>query len=94
MIVKRIVKAHILHDQLVRLCFDDGGEGLVDFSTYPKTGVFHHWDDPEFFSQMKIAHQGRALAWPKEIDLCADSLWVEAGCGTPNEVFSPAQAHA
>ena len=92
--MKRIMEAHILQGRVVRLRFDDGLQGTIDFARYPTTGVFRRWEESEFFSQMRIARQGRSLEWPGEIDLCADSLWIEAGCGAAEDVFTQTSSHA
>lgn len=75
--MKRITSAQTLPDYKLKLRFDDGVEGVVNLSGEVGKGVFAAWQDPKHFSSVKIVHNGRALEWPGEIDLCADALYLE-----------------
>ena len=55
--------------------FDDGEEGVVDYSDIPRDGVFEVWNDPEFFKRVHIDRYG-AVAWPGELDLCPDAAYM------------------
>jgi hypothetical protein len=81
--VKRIRHITIVKDYTVRLSFDDGTEGTIDFSGEPMTGVFEAWKDLAFFHKVQIGNRGRTLEWPSDIDLCADSLWIQATGADP-----------
>jgi hypothetical protein len=62
----------------VALRFDDGLTGEVDLSHLQGKGVFAAWDDPRIFKKVFVTQQG-ALAWPGEIDLCPDALYLRLG---------------
>ena len=76
--MKHIIEALVLEGYRIRLRFADGATGEIDFSSEPMTGVFEIWKDTPVFHQMKIGEHGRTLLWPGNIDLRADSLWVQA----------------
>lgn len=75
--MKRITSIEPLPDYRLKLRFDDGVEGVVNLSAEVGKGVFAAWQDPKHFASVKIVHNGRALEWPGEIDLCADALYLE-----------------
>ena len=86
--MKKILSVEVRQPLQIVLSFDDGAEGCLDLSTYPRTGVFSAWDDPAFFSQVSVGQGGRSLEWPDEIDLCADSLWLELTGNSPESIYS------
>lgn len=58
------------------LRYSDGSAGEVDLSNLSGRGVFQAWDHRGFFEQVHVAPH-RAIAWNNEIELCADSLYLE-----------------
>ncbi|MCC5851131.1 MAG: DUF2442 domain-containing protein [Verrucomicrobia bacterium] len=87
--MKHITDIQIPSHLHLRLRFDDGVEGELDFSDEPRTGVFESWNDPAYFKRVEIGERGRSLVWPGEVDLCADSLWLQV-TGSPPETLFPA----
>lgn len=74
---RRIVSAVALPPLRVVLEFDDGLIVLVDFAGVAKRGgLFEQLSDPTFFKRVRIANHGRALAWPKGLDFCADAFYL------------------
>ena len=57
------------------LKYDDGEEGEVDLSDIPRNGVFAAWSDREVFERVYIP-EFRAVAWPGDLDLCPDSMYM------------------
>jgi hypothetical protein len=68
------------------LQYDDGVSGEVDVSRYAGRGVFASWLTPGFFEQVRLAEGGHP-EWPGEIDLCADSLYIQLTGKKPEDVF-------
>lgn len=66
--------------------FDDGARGIADLSDYAGVGVFAAWLKPGLFEQVAITSDG-ALAWPGDLDLCPDALYMRVTGKTPDEVF-------
>lgn len=95
--MKRIVSVEALPDYRLHLRCDDSIEGTVDLSADVGNGVFAIWQDPEGFARVRIEHNGRALAWPGAVDLCADALYLEITGMTAEALWSgsrPASGHA
>jgi hypothetical protein len=89
--MKRINDVQVLPGHKLQLRFDDGVAGEVDLSTDAGKGIFGPWRDPGHFASVKIAHRGRALEWPGDIDLCADALYLEISGQTVEELFGKSQ---
>lgn len=75
----------------LELEFDDGVCGIVDLSDYAGLGVFEAWLKPGFFKQVAITKLG-ALAWPGDLDLCPDALYLRL-TGKPVEAVFPSFRH-
>src|SRR5438105_2294692 len=68
---------------ILRLTFDDGFAGDVDFSeTIAGGGVMTLLGDPAVFTRVKIGDGGRSLGWVdthgEDVDFCADALRFKA----------------
>lgn len=59
------------------LSFEDGVTGKIDLSEKIGRGVFQALENMENFRQVRISSDKRSLQWLNEIDLCADSLYLE-----------------
>jgi hypothetical protein len=70
----------------IRVRYEDGVEGEVDLSQYVGKGVFAAWNDPKFFESVHISPHG-SIAWSEDIELCADSIYLELTGKTPEEIF-------
>ena len=68
------------------LKYDDGEEGEVDLSDIPRNGVFAAWNDREFFERVYIP-EFRAVAWPGDLDLCPDSMYMRLTGKTVEELM-------
>jgi hypothetical protein len=82
----------------LRLAYSDGVTGEVDLSHLAGRGVFRLWDDPAAFRRVSIGSGGE-LHWSDEVELCADSLYMEITGKSPSDVFpnlapAPASSHA
>ena len=80
-----------LSDCRVEVEFDNGKRGIIDLSDYAGVGVSEAWSNPGFFEQISITDNG-ALAWPGELDLCPDVLYMRLTRKSPEELFLAAQA--
>jgi hypothetical protein len=59
------------------LSFEDSVTGKIDLSEKIGRGVFQALENMENFRQVRISSDKRSLQWLNEIDLCADSLYLE-----------------
>jgi hypothetical protein len=73
----KIEEITVLESYKIRIAFNNRVEGIWDFSGIIGVGVFKSLVDYTEFSKVEIGRRGRTLIWPKEIDICADSLLFE-----------------
>jgi hypothetical protein len=66
--------------------FADGTRGEVDLSRLAGKGVFRVWDDYRVFENVRLGDH-REIKWNDEIELCADSLYLELTHKLPEEIF-------
>jgi hypothetical protein len=70
----KIIHVAVSSPLALRLSFNDGLTGEIDMGDYANSGLFSALQDFQFFKQVSIVRDGRAIEWPGELDLCADSL--------------------
>jgi hypothetical protein len=75
----RITHVDVPRYPILRLTFDDGFAGEVDFSdTIAGAGVMALLQDPAVFARVEIGDGGRSLGWVDaqgdDVDFCADAL--------------------
>jgi hypothetical protein len=75
----------------LEVAFDNGTCGRVDLSDYAGVGVFDAWLKPGFFERVAVTNDG-TLAWPGDLDLCADAIYLRL-TGKPVEEVFPALRH-
>jgi hypothetical protein len=72
-----IILVNPLEGYRLYLKYDTGEEGIVDLNDIKGKGVFKIWNDWVVFLKARIVHHGRAIEWPDEVDLCAESLRLQ-----------------
>jgi len=78
-----IEKVEAVRYPILRVTFEDGLSGELDFSDKIRLGkVFAPLRDPEYFKQVAVARGGHAFGWNldelgAEIDFCADSTRID-----------------
>jgi Protein of unknown function (DUF2442) len=79
----RTTEVTVVGDHRLRLRFEDGVEGEVDFSGLGWNGVFAPLKDPAYFARVRLGLG--TIVWPNEADIAPETLyhWVTAGLG-PN----------
>jgi hypothetical protein len=82
----KAVQASPLEDFRLWLNFADGVEGEVDLSDLAGRGVFKAWSNRDVFRAVQVDESG-ALAWPGEIDLCPDSLYLRLTGKAAEDIF-------
>ena len=74
-----VVKAEHIEGYRIKLTFDDGREGVVDFSSYLEIGgVFERFRDPEFFKAFTINRELGVVSWDGEIEIAPETLYSKA----------------
>ena len=92
----KIARFEVLDSYRLDLVFDDGKRGVVDLSRLVGKGVFSIWADYGVFKGVRIGDCGE-LIWGDEVDLCPDSLYLEATHQEPEDIFpglTPQHVHA
>ena len=57
----------------------------------PGSGTEVMMNDPKFFAKVRAVQDGRALAWPGELEFCTDALFLEASDARGNKAKAPSQ---
>ncbi|HLA28322.1 MAG TPA: DUF2442 domain-containing protein [Syntrophales bacterium] len=74
-----VVSASYKDEYKIEVTFDDGSNGIVDFSVYlTRGGVFDRFKDIAFFKNFKINQDLGVLSWQDEIDIAPETLYSEA----------------
>jgi hypothetical protein len=62
----------------LRLTFEDGTVGDVDFSAREWRGVMEPLSDPAYFARVHVDSEAGTIAWPNGVDLAPEPLYEEA----------------
>ena len=81
-----ILEVKPLKNYKLWLKFSDRVSGEVDLSHLAGKGVFAFWNTPGNFEQVRL-ESGRRLAWNDEIDMDADSLYLQLTGKQPADLF-------
>ncbi|HYM49989.1 MAG TPA: DUF2442 domain-containing protein [Candidatus Limnocylindrales bacterium] len=73
-----IVGVAVVGDHRLRLLFDDGTVGDVDFTSRQWTGVFEPLRDPAYFAQVRVDQEAATIVWPNGIDMAPEPLYEQA----------------
>ena len=87
----RVVEVKPLSGCRIWLRFDDGVEGELDLSHLAGRGVFKAWTDRAVFDRVHVDQNG-AIAWPGDLDLCADALYLRLTGKSAAELFPQIRA--
>lgn len=73
-----VVGVAVIGPYRLRLLFDDGTVGDVDFSGREWTGVMEPLRDPDYFAQVRVDLDAATLVWPHGVDMAPEPLYEEA----------------
>ena len=65
----------------LRLTFEDGLVGIIDFGNRTWTGVFEPLRDPAYFAQVSVDREAGTIAWPNGTDMAPEPLYEKAQQG-------------
>jgi hypothetical protein len=70
--------------------FADGMRGEIDLSRLVGRGVFEVWKDRSFFDKVRLGEH-RQIKWDDDIELSADSLYLELTHKSPEDLYPALQ---
>jgi hypothetical protein len=73
-----VTGVEVVGDFLLRLSFEDGTVGDVDFSAQDWRGVLEPLRDPAYFARVRVDPEAGTIAWPNGVDLAPEPLYEEA----------------
>ncbi len=85
-----VVKAEYIDNYRLKIQFENGYSGVVDFSSYPqKGGVFSNFSDINFFKNFKISKSLGTIVWNNEVDIAPETLYEKCEQGYFNRRKKP-----
>src|ERR1700720_2402266 len=73
-----VIDVEISGEYRLRLTFDDGTVGDVDFTGREWRGVFEPRRDPDSFTRVSVDAEAGPVPWPKGGDMAPEPLYTEA----------------
>jgi Protein of unknown function (DUF2442) len=73
-----ITGVEVIGEYRLRLTFEDGTVGDVDFTGRAWGGVFEPLRDPEYFARVTVDREAGTIAWPDGLDMAPEPLYAEA----------------
>ena len=73
-----ITAVEVVGDYRLRLTFDDGTIGDVDFTGREWRGVFEPLSDAAYFARVRVDRQAGTITWPDGADMAPEPLHEEA----------------
>jgi hypothetical protein len=73
-----ILAVEVVGDYRLRLTFEDGTVGDVDFSGRDWRGVFESLRHVEFFTRVTVDPKAGTISWPGGLDMAPEPLYEEA----------------
>jgi Protein of unknown function (DUF2442) len=76
-----VTRVEVVGDHRLRLGFEDGTEGDLDFSEWGWRGVFQPLADPAYFGQVRLDEELGTIVWPNGADVAPETLhsWALEG---------------
>lgn len=71
-----ITEVEVIGPYRLRLTFDDGTAGDVDFSAREWRGVFEPLRDPDYFARVTVDSEAGTVRWPNGVDMAPEPLYA------------------
>ena len=72
-----ITRVDVIGDHRLRLTFEDGMVGDVDFTEREWLGVLAPLGDPSYFARVTVDPEAGTIMWPNGVDLAPEPLYAE-----------------
>ena len=73
-----ITGVEVIGEHRLRLTFEDGTVGDVDFVGRAWRGVFEPLRDPAYFARVSVDPDAGTITWPDGLDMAPEPLYAEA----------------
>lgn len=73
-----VIGVEVSGEHRLRLTFDDGTVGDVDFTGREWRGVFEALRDPAYFARVAVDAEAGTVTWPNGADMAPEPLYAEA----------------
>jgi hypothetical protein len=73
-----IIGVEVSGEYRLRLTFDDGTVGHIDFAGREWRGVFEPLRDPEYFARVTVDADAGTVTWPNGADMAPEPLYEKA----------------
>src|SRR5215813_15016463 len=73
-----VVGVEVIGDYRLRLHFEDGTVGDVDFRSRQWRGVFAPLRDPHYFARVRVDRRAGTIVWPNGADMAPETLYALA----------------
>lgn len=73
-----VTAVDVIGEFRLRLTFEDGTVGDVDFEAREWRGVLEPLSDPAYFARVHVDREAGTIAWPNGVDLAPEPLYEEA----------------
>jgi len=71
-----IIKAEYIEGYKLRVFFENGESGIVDFLHYSaKGGVFSKFKDLSYFKKFVVSEELGTIVWDGEVDIAPETLY-------------------
>jgi hypothetical protein len=84
-----VTAVEVVGDFRLRLTFEDGTVGSVDFTTREWRGVLEPLSDATYFARVRVDPEAGTIAWPNGVDLAPEPLYEEARRNLAESASSP-----
>lgn len=73
-----IIGVEVIGEYQLRLTFQDGTVGDVDFRERDWRGVFEPLRDPAYFARVAVDPDAGTITWPNGVDMAPEPLYADA----------------
>lgn len=74
-----VISANYVKDYKIRVTFENGKSGTIDFLPYiKKGGIYSKLKDIEYFKRFHINKELGIITWEDEIDIAPETLYSDA----------------
>jgi hypothetical protein len=73
-----VIGVEISGEYRLRLTFDDGTVGEVDFAGHQWRGIFEPLRDPDYFARVTVDAEAGTVTWPNGADMAPEPPYAEA----------------